>query len=148
MPVLSEAQQKAEEEHEAMVANLPVEILRAAADYIAEHGWTKGAYEMNGEVCTEGAFIKVLGIRQPLFAWSGAMNEAKKAAELRLLRSLAKRDELPTTAYAPPYSEVSLIWLVEHGNISPESAVCAWNDCMARTKEDVLLALKVAAEDG
>jgi len=55
MPVLTKAQQKQMEERETMVASLPVQLLRDAADYITEHGWTRGVYEREtGEVCTRG----------------------------------------------------------------------------------------------
>jgi len=157
MPVLTKAQQKQMEERETMVASLPVQLLRDAADYITEHGWTRGVYEREtGEVCTEGALLKEgsIGLNHRLgFAWGDELCGAKKEAELRLLRSLAKRGELDTCFKDmgntdSPYAEVPMIWLVEHGNIAPEAAVCAWNDSMKRSQEDVLLALKCAIEDG
>jgi hypothetical protein len=35
--------------------------LDACADYIEEHGWTRGSYEYKGRVCAIGAMKKITG---------------------------------------------------------------------------------------
>src|SRR4051812_17319567 len=44
------------------MAETPQEVLREAADYIGEHGWTQGSYrDYDGGVCALGAIASVTG---------------------------------------------------------------------------------------
>lgn len=104
-------------------------ILAEAADYIAEHGWTQGDYrdDATGGVCALGAI------------WStrdGILTVDEDDGRHKFLASIDVCDK-------------ALVLLSQHLNVGPPGAwgahVPNWNDQPERTAEDVILALKGAA---
>ncbi|MFF8831316.1 hypothetical protein [Streptomyces sp. NPDC015131] len=105
------------------------DYLREAAEYIAEHGHHKGSYEHwsagaeHPVTCALGALRRVTGDRGMM---GGRFYEAAA-----LLGSHLEREGL-----IPRYE-----------GVVPLSHIPIWNDAPERTAEDVILAMKRAAED-
>ncbi|OII61166.1 hypothetical protein BJP40_06465 [Streptomyces sp. CC53] len=108
------------------------QILRDAADYIAEHGHCKGRLESWSPdadlpaVCALGA-LRRTGLRHGIAAYGAAVGQ--------LADHLRSRDDDPRIPYA---------WKrwVDSAQLIP-----IYNDHEATTAEDVILAMKRAAED-
>ena len=100
------------------------ELLRRGADYIDEHGWIRGKFEVGGAVCAIGALQAVSGERYFGFPRSG---DAVLNAVVRL------HDHLGLDA---PYKDA-----FGYGN-----AVADWNDGSKMTASEVTAAMRAAAD--
>ena len=110
-----------------MTVLTPKEILTQAADLIEKKGLTKGSYVNDDcELCVEGA------LRQAMFGDPcklGIGTEELIPIEVRLAKHLRPRADVT-------------------GSFAPFFIITEWNDDPATTKEDVVAALRAAAEDG
>jgi len=114
------------------------ELLTRAANYLAEHGHTKGAFEVDdGAVCADGALQKVCSYYE-----SNAPTVMYTAREL-LAFQMAKED---------PKTDGYLKRWLRYGAVSRADvflyAIWGYNDRDETTAEDVVLAMKRAAECG
>ena len=101
----------------------PSEFAEKTAEYISEHGHTKGSYEdpVTGAVCALGAMQKVNAMTEKV----NAMTEAYADYHASCFKHVA----------------IKLMQRIGHGYIP------SWNDAPERTAEDVILEFKhVAAE--
>lgn len=112
------------------------EVLRAAADYIAENGLAKGTLYSFGDkaadeepsACALGAIRQVTGYDE----WRGGLDADFKAATKHLGQYLREQGEIPSY-----YDSIR----------DPSTLIPEWNDSPKRTAEDVILAMKKAAAD-
>lgn len=97
----------------------PAELLLAAADHLEQKGWCRETFcNSNGECCVIGAIQ---------FAASGRANRlAKTKKVIAALRKLADAIGL--------------------GSVPSLGDIKAWNDSLSRTKEEVIAALRQAAQ--
>lgn len=115
------------------------ELLTKAANYMSEHGHTKGAFENNdGTVCADGALQKVCGVKFDA--------SVIRTARALLALQIAKEDsQLNESLKNMGGKEWISEWL--RAEVIQE-AIWDYNDRDETTAEDVILMFKRAAERG
>lgn len=103
------------------------ELLRRGADYIDEHGWIQGKFNVGGSVCAIGALQAVSGEQYFGFPRNSPHGGVVLDAVVRL------HDHLGLDA---PYKDAFGI-----GN-----AVADWNDSSKMTAREVTAAMRAAAD--
>lgn len=102
------------------------DILRAAAEYMSEHGWTQGRLQNeSGQVCAMGAINAVLHQR------------VSGCSHVEIDKRLS-------------FESIAVAMMQNHLGIKMDGSIVnsipSWNDAADRTAEDVILALKCAAD--
>ncbi|WP_203739842.1 DUF6197 family protein [Actinoplanes cyaneus] len=114
----------------------PADLLRGAALYLWLHGWMTGNFydyasgDAFPRACTLGA-INVAAYGRPILHSDDDADQALTAASIRAMRTFA--------AYLDPDFDVNVISAID--------VVGDWNDEKGRTCEDVVDALREAAND-
>lgn len=107
------------------------DTLRAAANYIREHGWVQGLYDEPDGACAIGGLMHACGEK---VCGADAFMRLPLATIVDALRLVAPR--VPT----PPAWQQR-----EWASYLMSKAIAGWNDAEGQTKENVIAGLEYAA---
>lgn len=97
----------------------PSDVLRAAADYIEEHGWVQEDYERHGSVCVIGSLRAVVYGHPSVVSAGEDENDLARQALRHICNEVCAADR---------------------------AVLACWNDSTDRTEAEVIAALRRAAE--